>query len=126
MSDAGKTCVALMVSAAKAGAPRTQASAAQIPLSILSLPLAEFAGASYHRPVTRLPATVFSAFEQTASAHPRLPFLLAYPQRIELTYGSALERIASIAARYRARGYGKGHRVGLRLPNCPEFLLHFL
>jgi hypothetical protein len=34
MSDAGKTCVALMVSAAKAGAPSTQASAAQIPLSI--------------------------------------------------------------------------------------------
>jgi acyl-CoA synthetase (AMP-forming)/AMP-acid ligase II len=76
--------------------------------------------------VTRLPATVFSAFEQTASAHPRLPFLLAYPQRSELTYGSALERIASITSRYRARGYGKGHRVALKLPNCPEFLLHFL
>jgi len=76
--------------------------------------------------VTTLPATVFSAFEQTASAHPGLPFLLAYPQRTELSYGSALESIASIASRYRARGYGKGHRVGLRLPNCPEFLLHFL
>ena len=71
-------------------------------------------------------ATVFSAFEQTASAHPRLPFLLAYPQRTELNYGSALQRVAAIAHRYRARGYGKGHRVGLRLPNCPEFLLHFL
>jgi len=76
--------------------------------------------------VTKLPATVFSAFEQTASAHPRLPFLLAYPQRVELTYGSALERVASIASRYRARGYGKGNRVALKLPNCPEFLLHFL
>jgi acyl-CoA synthetase (AMP-forming)/AMP-acid ligase II len=71
-------------------------------------------------------ATVFSAFEQTASAHPRRAFLLAYPQRTELTYGGALERIASIASRYRARGYGKGHRVALKLPNCPEFLLHFL
>jgi acyl-CoA synthetase (AMP-forming)/AMP-acid ligase II len=70
--------------------------------------------------------TVFSAFEQTASAHPRRPFLLAYPQRTELSYGTALERVAAVAARYRARGYGKGHRVGLRLPNCPEFLLHFL
>ena len=71
-------------------------------------------------------ATVFSAFEQTASVHPRRPFLLSYPQRMELDYGTALERVASIASRYRARGYGKGHRVALKLPNCPEFLLHFL
>ena len=71
-------------------------------------------------------ATVFSAFEQTASAHPRRPFLLVYPQKTELDYGTALERIASIASRYHARGYGKGHRVALKLPNCPEFLLHFL
>jgi acyl-CoA synthetase (AMP-forming)/AMP-acid ligase II len=71
-------------------------------------------------------ATVFSAFEQTASAHPRRPFLLAYPQRVELDYGTALERVGAIARRYRARGYRKGHRVGLKLPNSPEFLLHFL
>lgn len=70
--------------------------------------------------------TVFSAFEQTAGAHPRRPFLLAYPQGIELSYRTALERVAAIAARYRARSYGNGHRVALRLPNCPEFLLHFL
>jgi acyl-CoA synthetase (AMP-forming)/AMP-acid ligase II len=71
-------------------------------------------------------ATVFSAFEQTASAHPRLPFLLAYPERVELSYGAALERVGGIASRYRARGYGRGHRVALKLPNRPEFLLHFL
>ena len=70
--------------------------------------------------------TVFSAFEQTAGSHSRRPFLQAYPQRVELSYGAALERIASIASRYRARGYGKGHRVALKLQNCPEFLLHFL
>jgi len=71
-------------------------------------------------------ATVFSAFEQTASAHPRRPFLLAYPQRVELDYGTALERVGAITRRYRARGYGEGHRVALKLPNRPEFLLHFL
>ena len=71
-------------------------------------------------------STVFSAFEQTANANSRRPFLLAYPQRTELIYGAALERVASIASRYRARGYGNGHRVALKLPNCPEFLLHFL
>jgi acyl-CoA synthetase (AMP-forming)/AMP-acid ligase II len=71
-------------------------------------------------------ATVFSAFEATANANSRRPFLLAYPQRIELTYGAALEQVGRIAQRYRARGYGKGHRVALNLPNRPEFLLHFL
>jgi len=71
-------------------------------------------------------STVFSAFEQTASAHAGRAFLLSYPQRIELSYGAALDSVAAIATRYRARGYGKGHRVGLRLQNCPEFLLHFL
>ena len=71
-------------------------------------------------------STVFSAFEQTASANSRRPFLLAYPQRQELSYGAALERVAAIATRYRARGYRKGHRVALNLPTRPEFLLHFL
>jgi acyl-CoA synthetase (AMP-forming)/AMP-acid ligase II len=71
-------------------------------------------------------STVFSAFEQTAGAHSSRSFLLAYPQRTELTYGAALERVAAIAARYRSRGYAKGHRVGLKLQNGPEFLLHFL
>ncbi len=70
--------------------------------------------------------TVFSAFEQTARAHPAKPFLHAYPENLRLSYGEALERIAGLAARYRSRGYGAGHRVALRLENCAEFLLHFL
>ena len=71
-------------------------------------------------------STVFSAFEQTARAHSAKCFLHVYPQNIRLSYGEALERIAGLAARYRSRGYGAGHRVALRLENCPEFLLHFL
>ena len=70
--------------------------------------------------------TVFSAFEQTARAHPAKSFLHVYPENIRLSYGDALERIAGLAARYRSRSYGAGHRVALRLANCPEFLLHFL
>jgi acyl-CoA synthetase (AMP-forming)/AMP-acid ligase II len=70
--------------------------------------------------------TVFSAFEQTARAHPGKPFLQVLPENVELSYGEALERVGAIAARYRARGYGRGHRVALQLPNCPEFLPHFL
>jgi len=45
---------------------------------------------------------------------------------LSLTYSQALERIAHIAASYRARGYGRGHRVALQLENRPEFPLHFL
>src|SRR5262245_45497092 len=90
--------------------------------SAFLLPLSESLGASYHP----LVETVFSAFERTARAHTRKSFLRVYPEKIELSYGNALERIASIASRYKARGYGKGHRVGLKLLNCPDFLLHFL
>src|SRR6185295_12075944 len=45
---------------------------------------------------------------------------------LSLTYSQALERIAHIAASYRTRGYGRGHRVALQLGNRPEFFLHFL
>ena len=70
--------------------------------------------------------TVFSAFERTARAHGAKPFLQAFPERIEYTYGQALDLVARTAQRYRRAGYGPGHRVALHLPNCPEFLLHFL
>jgi acyl-CoA synthetase (AMP-forming)/AMP-acid ligase II len=70
--------------------------------------------------------TVFSAFERTAAAHGAKPFLHFLPGRIQFTYAEALERISDIAARYRARGYGAGHRVALQLDNRPEFLFHFL
>ena len=70
--------------------------------------------------------TVFSAFEQTARVHRARPFLQVFPEKLQLAYGEALEQVAAIAARYRARGYGRGHRVALKLPNCPEYLLHFL
>jgi acyl-coenzyme A synthetase/AMP-(fatty) acid ligase len=70
--------------------------------------------------------TVFSAFERTARMHAAKPFLHARPEMIEYTYAEALQSVRRIAGRYRAAGYGAGHRVALRLPNCPEFLLHFL
>src|SRR5437762_7561970 len=74
------------------------------------------------RPVT----TVFTAFEQTARAHGAQPFLQVYPEKVELSYAQAHERIADIAGGYARKGYGAGHRVALKLPNCADFLLHFL
>jgi acyl-CoA synthetase (AMP-forming)/AMP-acid ligase II len=70
--------------------------------------------------------TVFSAFERTARAHAAKPFLQVPSEGIEYRYGDALSLVDSISRRYREAGYGAGHRVALRLPNCSEFLLHFL
>ena len=70
--------------------------------------------------------TVFTAFEQTARAHGAKPFLQVYPEKLELSYAQARERIAGIARVYARKGYGVGHRVALKLPNCADFLLHFL
>ena len=70
--------------------------------------------------------TVFSAFERTAAAHGGEPFLEMPSWHLKLSYIEALERVAGTAARYRARGYGPGHRIALQLETRPEFLLHFL
>jgi len=42
------------------------------------------------------------------------------PEELLLSYAAALDRVTDIAARYRARGYGAGHRVALRLENRPS------
>src|SRR5688572_15648103 len=126
MSEAGKTCVALMASAASAGAATTMTASAAASERILFIcppPVVRTArGILPSCPVT----TVFSAFERTARAHGERPFLQVFPEKIEYTYGQALALAAGIAERYRRAGYRGGHRVALRLPNCPEFLLHFL
>lgn len=70
--------------------------------------------------------TVFTAFAETARAHGAKPFLQVLPEEVELTYGQAYERVEALARRYAARGFGVGHRVALKLPNCSAFLLHFL
>ena len=70
--------------------------------------------------------TVHSAFEKTAAAHAGKAFLEFPAHRTRLTYAEARDRIGEIAARYRARGYRRGHRVALQLENRPEFPLHFL
>ena len=70
--------------------------------------------------------TVFSAFERTAAAHGEKPFLEMPRWDLKLSYAAARQRVAEVAARYRARGYAAGHRVALKLETRPEFLLHFL
>ena len=66
--------------------------------------------------------SVYAAFERTARRHGGKPFL----HLPGFTYAECLEKVRALAAGYRARGYGAGHRVALKLGNRPEFLLHFL
>jgi acyl-CoA synthetase (AMP-forming)/AMP-acid ligase II len=76
--------------------------------------------------------TVFAAFERTARTHGARPFLhvpasaLGGAAPLELSYADALAQAEALASRYRARGYGLGHRVALLLENRPEFFLHYL
>ncbi|MSQ88003.1 MAG: ATP-dependent acyl-CoA ligase [Betaproteobacteria bacterium] len=71
-------------------------------------------------------ATIYAAFENVAKAHAEKPFLCFPSHALELSYAQTLERIGVIAARYRARGYGAGHRVALQLETGLDLLLHFL
>ena len=123
MSEAGNTCVAEIVSAAGTGAPSASPSArAKILFNMAS---SRCPNDARHLTIRRV-TTVFSAFEQIARAHGARPFLQVLPEKLELSYAAALDRVTHIAARYRARGYGAAHRIALRLENRPDFLLHFL
>src|SRR5947208_1816512 len=123
MSEAGKTCVAVMVSAANADAPSAHPSARA--KTLFSIGFSRCPNGAGHLTILRV-TTVFSAFEQTARAHGSKPFLHVYPENVRLTYGEALSAVSAIAARYARRSYRRGHRVALKLENRPEFLLHFL
>lgn len=81
-----------------------------------------------------LPPSVYEAFKQSALAHPQNSFLCV-PSRadrayaadgLELSYGAVALIVDDLVARYRAAGYGLGHRVGLLLEMRPEFFFHYL
>jgi len=66
--------------------------------------------------------TVYGAIERAARRYGARPFL----HLPGFSYAESLRRIREIAGRYRAQGYGEGHRVALLLPSGPAFLMHFL
>ena len=77
--------------------------------------------------------TVFDAFEKTALARADAPFLCIeavtaghYGIASEtLAFGEVLEQVRALSERYRAAGYGHGHRIGLLVENRPAFFLHW-
>src|SRR5215475_208881 len=78
--------------------------------------------------------TIGEAFAAAVAAHADRPFLTvpANPERAylpsgyKLSYGEAGRCVEDLAALYRQRGYGIGHRVATLLENRPEHILHTL
>ncbi|WP_434718406.1 AMP-binding protein [Paraburkholderia sp. A1BS-2L] len=82
-----------------------------------------------------LPFTsVYAAFAASAARYPDHDFLVVLPETAQiygidartLRYGEALSQVDTLAAHYRAAGFGLGHRAGLMLENRPTFFLHWL
>ncbi len=80
-----------------------------------------------------MPDSIHAAFAQAAARWPTQPFLCVLPETAraygiaptEISYAQAAATVSAIATRYRAAGYGEGHRIGLMLGNRPDFLLHW-
>ena len=78
--------------------------------------------------------TIPAALAEAASRWPERPFIAApanpalerHAGGFEMSYREASRRVDAIAQRYRAAGYGSGHRVALLLENRPEHILHKL
>ena len=83
---------------------------------------------------TAAPETVHAALRRSAQAFGDQDFLCVLPDtarryRIEprtYSYSGMLHEVEALAGRYRACGYGHGHRAGLMLENRPDFFLHWL
>jgi acyl-CoA synthetase (AMP-forming)/AMP-acid ligase II len=79
-------------------------------------------------------STVFQAFEEAVRHYATRPFLQIPHQAtagyhdgpVDYSYGRAMEEVLKLRDRYRAGGYGTGHRVALLLENRAEMFLHFL
>ena len=85
-------------------------------------------------PETLAAPTVFAIFRNVASLYPDNAFIAVgplatrpyLPEGVEYTYAATRAIVDDLAARYRAAGYGPGHRVAVLLENRPEHFFHFL
>lgn len=78
--------------------------------------------------------TVSDAFEAVARDHPRneciripkRPERHYLPNGLSLTYAQVWDIALRLRERYRAAGYGHGHRIAILLENRPDFFFHWL
>lgn len=77
--------------------------------------------------------TVHDAFRSAVMQHAQRDFLCVLPdvaarysmEARTFTYADAAREIDTLQQRYRSKGYGQGHRVGLLLENRPAFFFHW-
>ena len=79
-----------------------------------------------------MPQTLYQALKASAAMAPDNPFICVpagpsyAPAGLEWTYREVEQRVEAQAKRYRAAGYGVGHRVALLLDNRPDHFVHLL
>ncbi len=72
--------------------------------------------------------TLYDAFAEAVADSPERDFLATTPSCGDavLTFGDAGAAVDALAAAYRDRGWGAGHRIALNLGSQPLHFLHFL
>jgi long-chain acyl-CoA synthetase len=68
--------------------------------------------------------TIFDLLAQAAQAHPAAPAVTFREQTI--TYGALLRATEGLAGGLAALGLHRRPRIGLLLPNCPQFIMTYL
>ena len=79
-------------------------------------------------------STIGAAFRETVSRYPDADFLVVpaaggrgyCEEGARYSYAGMAREVDALCARYRAAGYGHGHRVALALDNRPEHVMHRL
>lgn len=79
------------------------------------------AGVDWHQEIEAKP--LFALLEDSAQRAPDAPYIDFFGR--SWTYGEALELVNKSAAGFQALGIKPGVRVGLFLPNCPQFIFCF-
>lgn len=88
---------------------------------MLSVPLPSYASGISDTPL--LGDTIGADFDRTVAAHPDREALVDCLSGRRWTYRLLADAIDTLATGLAARGIGKGDRVGIWAPNCPEWFM---
>src|SRR5262245_35550998 len=66
---------------------------------------------------------VYALLKESAAAHPDLPAVRFY--QVRLTYSQLWAQAQRAAAAFAKAGVRPGDRVGLMLPNCPQYIMAY-
>ncbi|MDE2027978.1 MAG: AMP-binding protein [Candidatus Omnitrophica bacterium] len=67
---------------------------------------------------------IYKTLKESATAFRQKPALIFKDK--EITYGALTAKVLSLAVGLQGLGLGKGKKIGLYLPNCPEYVYSYL